>query len=346
MEDPTWQDHDADVLHGLMPGCETMTSLPSDLFDPFKNSGLPFGDSLLDGYDGLTPLHSDLPYKHSDLDFGDSLLDLHLQQPEFWSSAGSYDLYSSQYTTTSQDAWNPLQITGVPANNPCSSLSHMNADFYFSNNHNHYGPPSECESQYMSSLHSDSGYGTASCATPSLVPSSYGVEMTSSPSQMDTQDQTTCLFNQSSPSHMYTGSVKCEYPRCSWVGKCLSDKRKHNARHQKRFKCDEPNCSRKEGFGTINDLARHKKCVHNKEPERGPKMVYVCLGTNCPRPNKKWPRLDNFRQHLARMHGDEDADVLLKRSMDWYEASIACSDTQSVSHNDEDGRKRKFGALR
>lgn len=34
------------------------------------------------------------------------------------------------------------------------------------------------------------------------------------------------------------------------------------------------------------------------------------------------------------------------RSMDWYEASIACSDTQSVSHNDEDGRKRKFGALR
>lgn len=208
-----------------MPGCETMTSLPSDLFDPFKNSGLPFGDSLLDGYDGLTPLHSDLPYKHSDLDFGDSLLDLHLQQPEFWSSAGSYDLYSSQYTTTSQDAWNPLQITGVPANNPCSSLSHMNADFYFSNNHNHYGPPSECESQYMSSLHSDSGYGTASCATPSLVPSSYGVEMTSSPSQMDTQDQTTCLFNQSSPSHMYTGSVKCEYPRCSWVGKCLSDKR-------------------------------------------------------------------------------------------------------------------------
>ena len=90
-------------------------------------------------------------------------------------------------------------------------------------------------------------------------------------------------------------------------------RRKHEARHRKLFKCDEPNCPRKEGFGTINDLARHKKCVHNKEPERGPKMMYMCFGTNCPRPNKRWPRLDNFKQHLNRMHHDEDGEVLLKK---------------------------------
>lgn len=89
--------------------------------------------------------------------------------------------------------------------------------------------------------------------------------------------------------------------------------RKHDARHRKLFKCDEPNCPRKEGFGTINDLARHKKCVHNKEPERGPKMMYLCFGKNCPRPNKKWPRLDNFKQHLSRMHHEEDGDALLKK---------------------------------
>lgn len=89
--------------------------------------------------------------------------------------------------------------------------------------------------------------------------------------------------------------------------------RKHEARHRKLFKCDESGCPRKEGFGTINDLARHKKCVHNQEPERGPKMMYMCYGKRCPRPNKKWPRLDNFKQHLGRMHGDEDADMLLKR---------------------------------
>ena len=89
--------------------------------------------------------------------------------------------------------------------------------------------------------------------------------------------------------------------------------RKHEARHKKLFKCDVPNCPRKDGFGTINDLARHKKCVHNKEPERGPKMMYMCFGTNCPRPNKRWPRLDNFKQHLNRMHHEEDGDVLLKK---------------------------------
>lgn len=88
--------------------------------------------------------------------------------------------------------------------------------------------------------------------------------------------------------------------------------RKHEARHRKLFVCDEPNCPRKAGFGTINDLARHKKCVHNKEPERGPKMMYMCFGTNCPRPNKRWPRLDNFKQHLNRMHHDEDEGSLLK----------------------------------
>lgn len=89
--------------------------------------------------------------------------------------------------------------------------------------------------------------------------------------------------------------------------------RKHEARHKKLFKCDEPNCARREGFGTINDLARHKKCVHKKEPMRGPKVIYMCFGQNCTRKDKMWPRLDNFKQHLTRMHGNEDAAELLKK---------------------------------
>lgn len=91
--------------------------------------------------------------------------------------------------------------------------------------------------------------------------------------------------------------------------------RKHEARHEKSFKCDEPNCNRKEGFGTINDLERHKKCVHKKEPGRGPKKMYICFGKNCPRRNKMWPRLDNFRQHINRMHEREDVDELLNRQV-------------------------------
>jgi hypothetical protein len=40
-------------------------------------------------------------------------------------------------------------------------------------------------------------------------------------------------------------------------------------------------------------------------------MMYMCFGTNCPRPEKRWPRLDNFRNHLNRMHHDEDEGSLL-----------------------------------
>ncbi|KAJ5358634.1 uncharacterized protein N7496_011047 [Penicillium cataractarum] len=304
----------------------------------------------------------DGPYSHPDLtDCGQSgltldstphpLLDLDLasieprSQPAFlWSSTSTssaepHDFYHPYYHSSrlaaDQDAWSPLQVTGVPTNP--SSMSHMNmaiGDREGGYAKHHYRTPSDCGSQYMGSLHSgDSGYGGSnSCATHSVVTSSYGVDSMSSP-QIGPKEQgfgeSLAMFSQafSGPPIFTAGlvcspddSVKCDHPACTWVGKCPSDKRKHEARHRKLFKCDEPNCPRNEGFGTINDLARHKKCVHNKEPERGPKMMYLCFGKNCPRPNKKWPRLDNFKQHLGRMHHGEDADALLKKSMDWYES--------------------------
>ncbi|KAF3398248.1 hypothetical protein F1880_005637 [Penicillium rolfsii] len=264
-------------------------------------------------------------------------------QPAFmgWPSTTSspaepHDFYRSYYhpsrLTADQDAWTPLQVTGVP--NP-STMSHMNmvvGDGEAGFAKHHYQTPSENGSQHMGSFHSgDSGYGSTSCATHSVVTSSYGVDSMSSPQGGPKEQgfgESLAMFNQAfvGPPIFARGfddapdeAVKCDHPACTWVGKCPSDKRKHEARHRKLFKCDEPNCPRKEGFGTINDLARHKKCVHNKEPERGPKMMYLCFGNNCPRPSKRWPRLDNFKQHLGRMHHGEDPDALLKKSMDWYE---------------------------
>jgi hypothetical protein len=286
-------------------------SHPSDLSD-FRPSGLAMGDSA-----------------------SNPLLELHLasldgpNQTAFmnqWNSEPQ-DFYYPNYSarlTGDQDAWNPLQVTGVP--NP-SSMSHMTVstvndpDCAFSKPH--YRTPSESGSQYMGSLHSDSGYGSTSCATQSIGASSYGMDNLSSPHIGANEygfGDAVAMFDQPhlGPASLFTGdfmdgSVKCDHPSCTWMGKCPSDKRKHEARHRKLFKCDELNCPRKEGFGTINDLARHKKCVHNKEPERGPKMMYLCFGKSCPRPNKKWPRLDNFKQHLSRMHSEEDGDALLKK---------------------------------
>ncbi|KAJ5915391.1 hypothetical protein N7466_011324 [Penicillium verhagenii] len=275
-----------------------------------------------------------------------SLLDIHLNtdlasldpHPTFlnqWSSA-SQDFYYSGYPASRlsahQDAWTPLLAAGVPS----SSAVHMHrpdADCAFPKPH--YRTPSEAGSQYMGSLHSgDSGYASNNGAACSVVGPTY-MDSLSSP-QLSAEDQAFAepmsFFDQSRMSQgsafaqdfgdsLLDASVKCDHPACSWVGKCPSDKRKHEARHRKSFKCDEPNCPRKEGFGTINDLARHKKCVHQKEPERGPKMVYLCHGKNCPRPNKKWPRLDNFKQHLSRMHAGEDGDSLLRKSMEWHEST-------------------------
>ncbi|CBF84858.1 putative C2H2 finger domain protein [Aspergillus nidulans FGSC A4] len=195
----------------------------------------------------------------------------------------------------------------------------------------HYSEPSETGSQYNGLHSSDSGYSTRSCTTRSIA-TSYAVGSACSPrltpQEYEHGEKTAPVGAElahhyepmdivgppESPSIFGHEVIKCDYPKCPWTGKCPSDKR------------------RKEGFGTINDLARHKKCVHKKEPERGPKVLYMCFGRNCPRSSKKWPRLDNFRQHLARMHNNEDADELLRRSREWYE-NLKSKDTVSI-HTD------------
>ncbi|KAI9172507.1 Sex-determining transformer protein 1 [Paramyrothecium foliicola] len=88
----------------------------------------------------------------------------------------------------------------------------------------------------------------------------------------------------------------------SWV-KTRSELNKHNQRHRKPFQCDYPNCSRREGFSTKNDLLRHKKTVHKEHNGNGP--VYICRDGACAEKQKLWPRADNFRQHLARVHAKE-----------------------------------------
>jgi hypothetical protein len=144
-----------------------------------------------------------------------------------WSS----NPYYSYSRTGDQDAWNPLLVTGVPT----SSSSHMNMpvpdqDGCYSQHH--YSEPSENGSQYVDNYHSaDSGYGGTSCATQSVVASNYGAE--SSPQKDVSEAAFDAHFGSGSsytsefigsPS-MLDGSVRCDHPSCSWVGKCPSDKR-------------------------------------------------------------------------------------------------------------------------
>ncbi|CAO2656646.1 Nn.00g054490.m01.CDS01 [Neocucurbitaria sp. VM-36] len=106
-------------------------------------------------------------------------------------------------------------------------------------------------------------------------------------------------------------AIQC--PECDETSKCRSDFKKHILKHKKPFKCDVPNCKRAgQGFTTINDLDRHKKSVHRIGLRT---KSYQCAAANCRNKEKIWPRLDNFKQHIDRMHGDEDDLDLIKRSM-------------------------------
>ncbi|EXJ88347.1 hypothetical protein A1O1_05277 [Capronia coronata CBS 617.96] len=104
---------------------------------------------------------------------------------------------------------------------------------------------------------------------------------------------------------------------CNYQAKTRSDLKKHNARHEREHRCHFPTCMRKsKGFATKNDLDRHLKSVHHIN-SRGTKY-YKCLAEGCPRADRKWPRLDNFKQHLQKMHKDQDPDHLLELSESWY----------------------------
>ena len=67
----------------------------------------------------------------------------------------------------------------------------------------------------------------------------------------------------------------------------------------------------------MNDLNRHEKSVHGKDVRKT--KSYKCFSPDCAKGEKIWPRLDNFKQHLVRMHTAENFAQLLLRSEHWYE---------------------------
>ncbi|KIW48073.1 hypothetical protein, variant [Exophiala oligosperma] len=104
---------------------------------------------------------------------------------------------------------------------------------------------------------------------------------------------------------------------CKYAGKTRSDMKKHNARHERKYKCHYHACSRRnKGFATSNDLDRHLKSVHHVNNRKT--KYYKCFANGCPRASKLWPRQDNFKQHLVKMHKGQEEDDLMRRSEQWY----------------------------
>ena len=57
---------------------------------------------------------------------------------------------------------------------------------------------------------------------------------------------------------------------------------------------------------------RHKKSVHHIGWLLD---AYQCASETCRNREKIWPRIDNFKQHIHRMHTDEDEQDLIRRSV-------------------------------
>lgn len=100
---------------------------------------------------------------------------------------------------------------------------------------------------------------------------------------------------------------------------------KHVSRHKKPFTCTYSNCRRRTyGFATNNDLIRHQRTVHG---EFAGGRNYVCHHEPCStRKLKLWPRADNFRAHLKRIHKVE---------------MTAEDDLQYYVHHDTDDRGKE-----
>ncbi|KAF3001516.1 hypothetical protein E8E13_009221 [Curvularia kusanoi] len=126
-------------------------------------------------------------------------------------------------------------------------------------------------------------------------------------------DQKSVLSQHSSRSGASRQLISCPEPTCLAISKCKSEHKKHMLKHVKNFMCTERGCKRAgQGFSTINDLDRHRKSVHKIGVTKS--KSYKCAAADCGNKDKIWPRLDNFKQHVQRMHKSEDVLDLIKLS--------------------------------
>lgn len=194
--------------------------------------------------------------------------------------------------------------------------------------------PSECDTLHTGVLPSDSGYGSGprpsignpsvydeldhNTETQSLIEPLMDFNLANHPYIQPTNSQ-----NGTSSMDQDNNNLICAY--CDQRVKTKSELNKHRQRHTKPFHCSFPGCNRTGGFSTKNDLDRHTRSRHPRETAIGNR--YICRNGPCKNKEKIWPRADNFRQHLKRVHkqevsADDDLDTYLYRD----QSSICATD--------------------
>ncbi|OHW94542.1 hypothetical protein CSPAE12_06912 [Colletotrichum incanum] len=163
--------------------------------------------------------------------------------------------------------------------------------------------PSECDTVPPGFLPSDSGYESRT---------KHSIENTSVFNDVDRSQDTQSLSGQIMDYHPFgmtstdgnwdnMAATPVPVSHIGAVGNKLVCPDCHaQCKTKSELKCEVSGCTRKEGFGTSNDLERHKSSVHPDVCNAGPR--FRCRIDACQTKDKIWPRADNFRQHLKRVH--------------------------------------------
>lgn len=83
-------------------------------------------------------------------------------------------------------------------------------------------------------------------------------------------------------------------------------------KHDRPYKCYEPNCDKVQGFTYSGGLLRHQREVHKKNTDT--KKALMCPYGDCNRSTGNgFTRQENLREHLRRrhMHSDEGASLVV-----------------------------------
>ena len=99
---------------------------------------------------------------------------------------------------------------------------------------------------------------------------------------------------------------------CNHVSKTPGEAKVHQTRHHLPFTCTLQDCPQSHlDFPSSSDLDRHRRPTHSVGART--LKYWKCFAPCCPKANKEWPRLDNFKQHLVRMHEDQPMKALIQK---------------------------------
>lgn len=110
-------------------------------------------------------------------------------------------------------------------------------------------------------------------------------------------------------------------------------------RHKRPFVCGHPDCPRSStGFATKNDLDRHIRSKHPQDRLDGrPGQVHFCVLEACQAKNRRFPRLDNYRNHLKRIHRlrDDEVECIVRRSVAAWGANKCAQLTTKLRNKEQ-----------